>query len=61
MACAFARFGRRGVLALAIGVLILGCLSEHSSARAADPSAEQVVQGLAEDIWFTLRTNGVDD
>lgn len=61
MARAFAWLGCRGVLALAIGALMLGPLSERGSARAAEPSAEQVVQGLAEDIWSTLRTNGVDE
>ena len=61
MACAFARFRRRGVLALAGSVVGLGLLVGANAALASDQSAEQVVQGLAEDIWSTLRTNGVDE
>jgi phospholipid transport system substrate-binding protein len=60
MARAVARCGRRVLLALAVGVVALGPLAVPSPARAADPGAEQVVQGLAEEIWTTLRTNGVD-
>lgn len=61
MACAFARFRCRGVLALAVGVVGLGLLAGPDPALASDPNPDQVVQGLAEDIWSTLRTNGLDE
>lgn len=61
MARAFARLCRREVLALAVGVVGLGPLAAPNAALAADPSSEQVVQGLVEDIWSTLRTNGLDE
>jgi phospholipid transport system substrate-binding protein len=51
---------RRRVLALAVGVVGLVLLAPPRSASAADASAEQVVRGLAEEIWTTLRSNGVD-
>lgn len=60
MARAVARFRRREVLALAVGVVGLRPLAASNPALASDPSPEQVVQGLVEDIWTTLRTNGVD-
>jgi phospholipid transport system substrate-binding protein len=58
MARACARFGRRIMLALAAGVLVLAPLAEPT---AASTSAEQVVQGLAEDIWTTLNTKDLED
>jgi phospholipid transport system substrate-binding protein len=61
MARACARFGRREMLAIAAGLLVLAALAEPSPAPASSPTAEQVVQGLAEDIWTTLQTKGVDD
>ena len=61
MARACARFGRREMLALAAGLLVLAPLAKSPSAQASSPSAEQVVQGLADDIWTTLQTNGVDE
>ena len=61
MARAGARFGRRGMLAIAAGFLVLGPLTGPNSAAAAQSSAEQVVQGLADDIWTTLHANGVDE
>jgi phospholipid transport system substrate-binding protein len=61
MARACARFGRREMLAIAIGLLVLAHLAESPSAQASSPSAEQVVQGLADDIWTMLQTNGVDE
>jgi phospholipid transport system substrate-binding protein len=61
MARACARFGRREMLAIAAGLLILTHLAESPSAQASSPTAEQVVQGLVEDIWTTLNTNGVDE
>ena len=57
---ALVRVGRRVILGLMAGVLVLGPLAARP-AQASSPSAEQVVQGLAEDIWTTLRTNGVDE
>lgn len=61
MARALARFGRRGLLALAVGIVGGGLLAGPGTALAADPSPEQVVQALAEDIWATLHDNGVDE
>jgi phospholipid transport system substrate-binding protein len=61
MARACARFGRRIMLALAAGVLVLAPLAESTPAPASRPSPEQVVQGLVEDIWTTLNANGADD
>jgi phospholipid transport system substrate-binding protein len=61
MARACARFGRRQMLAIAAGLFVLGPLTEPTSVSASSPSAEQVVQGLVEDIWATLNTNGVDE
>ena len=60
MGRAVARWRRRGMLALAVDVVGLGVLALPRPAPASDPSAEQVVQGLAEAIWTTLRENGVD-
>ena len=60
MARAVARCGRRALLALALGVVVLGPLAWPRAVPASDPDAEQVVLGLAEEIWTTLRTNGVD-
>ncbi len=60
MGRAVARWRRREVLALAFAVVGLGLLALPRPPAAADPSAEQVVQGLAEAIWSTLRENGVD-
>ena len=58
MGRAVARWRRREVLALAVAVVGLGLLALPGP-PASDPSAEQVVQGLAEAIWSTLRENGV--
>lgn len=60
MARAVARCGRRALLALAAGVVALGPFAVPSAVAAADPSPEQVVRDLAEEIWTTLRTNGAD-
>jgi phospholipid transport system substrate-binding protein len=60
MARAVARCSRRVLLVLAAGVVALGLLAAPGAVPASDPSAEQVVRGLAEEIWTTLRTNGVD-
>jgi phospholipid transport system substrate-binding protein len=60
MASAVARFGRRALLPLALGVVALGPLAAPTAVVASDPSAEQVVRSLAEEIWTTLRTNGAD-
>jgi phospholipid transport system substrate-binding protein len=55
-----ARFGRREMLATAAGLVVLRSLGGLAPAAASNPSAEQVVQGLAQDIWATLNTDGVD-
>ena len=60
MGRAVARWRRREMLALAVAVVGLGLLVPPHVALASDPNAEQVVQGLAEAIWTTLRENGVD-
>jgi phospholipid transport system substrate-binding protein len=60
MGRAVARLRRREMLALAVAVVGLGVLTLPRPAPASDPSAEQVVHGLAEAIWTTLRENGVD-
>jgi phospholipid transport system substrate-binding protein len=59
MARAGARCGRREMLAIAAGLLIP--LAGPIPAPAASPSAEQVVQGLVEDIWTTLNTSSADE
>jgi phospholipid transport system substrate-binding protein len=59
MARATGWFERRALLALAAGVLITAGMPAVAGAPEAD--AEQVVQGLVEDIWTTLREDGVDD
>jgi phospholipid transport system substrate-binding protein len=61
MARACVRFGRREMLAVAAGLLVLAPLAEPTPAPASSTSAEQVVQGLVEDIWTTLNTNGVEE
>jgi phospholipid transport system substrate-binding protein len=61
MAGACARFGRRDMLAVAAGLLVLVPLAESIPAPASSPAAERVVQGLVEDIWTTLNTKGLDD
>jgi phospholipid transport system substrate-binding protein len=48
------------MLAAAVAVVGLGVLALPRPAPASDPSAEQVVEGLAEAIWTTLQENGVD-
>jgi phospholipid transport system substrate-binding protein len=60
MARVCARFGRREMLATAAGLLVLRSLGAFAPAAASNPSAEQVVQGLAQDIWAMLNTDGVD-
>jgi phospholipid transport system substrate-binding protein len=61
MSRAWARFGRRHMLAVAAGLLVLAPLAESTPAPGSSPTAEQVVQGLAQDIWATLNTTGPDD
>jgi phospholipid transport system substrate-binding protein len=60
MTRAYARLGRRGMLAIVAGILVLGPLAPTVAATARS-SAEQVVRGLADDIWTTLHSNGVDE
>jgi phospholipid transport system substrate-binding protein len=61
MARACARFGRREMLAIAAGLLVLAPLAQPVPAAASSPSPAEVVQGLVEDIWTTLNTNGVEE
>ena len=61
MARACVRFGRREMLTVAAGLLALASLTGPTPALASSASAEQVVQGLVEDIWTTLNTNGVEE
>jgi phospholipid transport system substrate-binding protein len=61
MAGVCARFGRRHMLAVAAGLLVLAPLAESAPAPVSSPTAEQVVQGLAQDIWTTLNTKDLDD
>jgi phospholipid transport system substrate-binding protein len=53
--------GRRGMLAFAAGLLVLTAVAEPITAAASSRTAEQVVQSLAEDIWATLKSDGVDE
>jgi phospholipid transport system substrate-binding protein len=59
MGRACAGFGRREMLAVAAGLALFGALPLPIRAQAANP-AEQVVQGLVDDIWATLNSDGVD-
>jgi phospholipid transport system substrate-binding protein len=59
MARACARLGRREILAVAAGLALFGALPLPIHAQAAN-LAEQVVQGLVDDIWATLNSDGVD-
>jgi phospholipid transport system substrate-binding protein len=59
MARAPVRVGRRGLVAGAAGI-VLALVLAPTLGQAADVSAEQVIQGLAEDIWTTLRRGDVD-
>jgi phospholipid transport system substrate-binding protein len=61
MTRAYARLGRRGMLAMVAGILVLGPLAGPTPAAAAQSSAEQVVQDLANQIWATLNTSGAGD
>jgi phospholipid transport system substrate-binding protein len=61
MARACARFGRREMLAIAAGLLVLAPFAQPVPAAASSPTAVEVVQGLAEDIWTALNTNGVEE
>jgi phospholipid transport system substrate-binding protein len=54
MARALVRVGRRDLVADAAGVVLALALAPMVG-QAAEASAEQVVQGLVEDIWTTLR------
>ena len=61
MTRAYARLGRREMLAMVAGALVLGPLGEPIPAAAAQSSAEQVVQDLANQIWATLNTSAAHD
>jgi phospholipid transport system substrate-binding protein len=58
MARALVRSGRRESLALAAGFFLALSIAPMVG-RAAETSAEAVVQGLVEDIWTTLRRDDV--
>lgn len=59
MARALVRVGRRALVAGAAGVVLALALAP-TVGQAADVSAEQVIQGLVEDIWTTLRRGDAD-
>jgi phospholipid transport system substrate-binding protein len=59
MARALVRVGRRALVAGATGVVLALALAP-TVGHAAEVSAEQVVQGLVEDIWTTLRRGDAD-
>ena len=59
MARALVRVGRRDLVAGAAGVVLALALAPMVG-QAAEASAEQVVQGLVEDIWTTLRRGDAD-
>jgi phospholipid transport system substrate-binding protein len=60
MARALVRSGRRELLAVAAGVLVLAGSIAPTFGQDATAGAVQVVQGLVDDIWTTLRSDGVD-
>jgi phospholipid transport system substrate-binding protein len=59
MARALVRVGRRALVAGAAGIVLALALAP-TVGQAADVGAEQLVQGLAEDIWTTLRRGDAD-
>jgi phospholipid transport system substrate-binding protein len=59
MARALVRVGRRGLVGGAAG-MVLALVLAPTLGQAADVGAEQVIQGLAEDIWAMLRRGDVD-
>jgi phospholipid transport system substrate-binding protein len=61
MAGVCARFGPRDMLGIVAGLFLLLLSAAPTAEAASSASAEQVVQGLAEDIWATLNSNGVDE
>lgn len=61
MARALLQLGRHGTLVLATGLMALAWSVAPTLARADNAGAEQVVQGLVEDIWTTLRRNDDDN
>src|SRR5688500_18355763 len=60
MARVFVRCGRRQLVVMAAACLLVGPLARATSSDAANKDAEQVVQGLVEDLWRTLRREGAD-
>ena len=60
MAGVCAQFRRRGLPAIAAGLLVLTAWAAPSVTAASGPTPEQVVQELVGDIWSTLNTNGID-
>jgi phospholipid transport system substrate-binding protein len=61
MARALVRSCRRRMLALSLGLMACALSITPALAQVADARAQQVVQGLVEEIWTTLRRDGVDD
>lgn len=61
MARALMRLGRRRLLGVAAGFLVLVLPIMPAFGKSAETDAEQVVQGLVEEIWATLRRDGVTE
>jgi phospholipid transport system substrate-binding protein len=60
MARALVRLGRRQILAIVAGFAALGAAITPAFGQIQDTAAAQVVQGLVEDIWTTLRRDDDD-
>jgi phospholipid transport system substrate-binding protein len=60
MARTLARSGRRELLGIAAGFLVLALSLVPRPGHGGDRGAEAVVQGLVEDIWATLRRGDAD-
>lgn len=60
MARTLVRSGRRELLAIAAGFLVLALSLVPRPGHGGDRGAEAVVQGLVEDIWATLRRGDAD-
>jgi phospholipid transport system substrate-binding protein len=60
MARALVRSCRRELLAIAAGFVVLALSSAPTPGHAAAAGAEEVVRGLVQDIWATLRRADVD-
>jgi phospholipid transport system substrate-binding protein len=60
MARALGRLRRREILAAAAGLMAVAPAAWPAFGKSPDRDAERVVQDLVEDIWATLRRDGVD-